>query len=256
MEVIYTGIKFFRDKKFVVDRQNAPFYIVQLFWTPMYMKFNGNSITTPPYTLMILDKDTAHYFRGAEGSMVNDYVCFMADAEDLEGLILNKPIPLSRYEWYHDIIQCIHAVHNSVNTQRVQTSVFLLQALLSKCRELFSYYSTGSNANSTQDSFVQLRNDILDFPHWDWTIPEMAKRCNLGISHFQFTYKEMFSISPIADVVNARVLKAKNLLKGNNTINEIATACGYKSSVHFTNQFKKITGVSPTVYRKSFVVEK
>ena len=137
MEVIYTGIKFFRDKKFVVDRQNAPFYIVQLFWTPMYMKFDGNSITTPPHTLMILDKDTAHYFRGADGSMINDYVCFMADTEDLEGLILNKPVPLSHFEWYHDIIQCIHAVHSSVNTQRAQTSVFFATSIIIKMQRTF-----------------------------------------------------------------------------------------------------------------------
>ena len=250
MEVVRTDIQSYRDENFVVNRQKNQFYVLQLFWTPVYMKIDGRNIVTPPHTLIILDKDTPNYFRGAEGSLINDYVCFNAERSELEGILLNKPIPISNYEWYHDVIQCIHTVHNSVNVQRDQTSVFLFQGLLSKCKELYSYYSSDSDVTSMQDAFIQLRNDILDFPQSDWKVSEMAKQCKLSIPHFQYTYKKLFSVSPITDVINARVQKAKNLLGTNLTIKEIAAMCGYNSDVHFMNQFKKFTGISPSTYRK------
>ena len=57
--------------------------------------------------------------------MINDYISFEAECSELEGLILNKPIAISNYEWYRDIIQCIHTAHNSVNTQSIQNSICL-----------------------------------------------------------------------------------------------------------------------------------
>lgn len=253
MRIAITELQCSRDEKFVVDRQNAPFFILQLFWTPIFMKFDGKNIVTPPQTLIILDKDTPHYFRGAEGPMINDYICFEAERSELEGLILNKPIPISNYEWYRDIIQCIHTAHNSVNTQSTQTTSLLFKGLLSKCKELFSYYSHDLSSRSSkplEDSLVQLRNDILDFPQSEWSISKMARQCNLSISHFEHSYKELFSVSPIIDVINARILKAKKLLTTPLSIKEIATNCGYTSDVHFMNQFKKFTGESPSTYRK------
>jgi len=39
------------------------------------------------------------------------------------------------------------------------------------------------------------------------------------------------------------------LAETNNTIREIAFACGYGNEYHFIRQFKKITGKTPTEYR-------
>lgn len=251
MKVSYADIQTFRDKSFVVNRKKASFYILQLFWNPMYIKIGGKGIVTPPHTLIILDKNKPQYFHGAEEGMLNDYVRFTAEPDELEGILLNKPIPLSHPERYHDIIKCISAEIGTANINRNKTTSLMLQSLLSKCEELFSYASTDSDSMATRESFVKLRSDILSFPYWNWNVTDMANRCNLSVSRFQYAYKKAFSISPMADVVNARILRAKTLLTGSQTVKEIATACGYKSDIHFMNQFKKITGKTPSEYRKN-----
>lgn len=40
--------------------------------------------------------------------------------------------------------------------------------------------------------------------------------------------------------------------QGSLTLSEIAYKCGYSSPAHLTNQFKKVTGMTPSVYRSKF----
>ena len=85
-----------------------------------------------------------------------------------------------------------------------------------------------------------------------WTIDELSKLVNLSPSRFQVVYKNIFGISPIDDLIKARVAAAKNMLCVLDTpVFEIARALGYNNQFHFIRQFKKQTGFSPTEYRKN-----
>ena len=251
MKVIDSGIQIFKDKNFVIDRPNSPYYALQLFWSSISIRIDGKDIVLPPHTLLLVDKDAPQYFYATDDAMINDYVVFSAEKSELEGLMLNKPLSLARPEQYHNIIRSIDIEHRSANARREETVTFMLQGLLSKCKDLFDYYDSDAPTLKTRDAFVQLRADIINFPYWEWKIPEMAKRCNLSASRFQRAYKKLFSVSPMADVVNARILTAKIKLSSNQTIKEIAAQCGYKSDLHFMKQFKKITGKTPSEYRKN-----
>jgi two-component system response regulator YesN len=52
-------------------------------------------------------------------------------------------------------------------------------------------------------------------------------------------------------VTNLRIEESKRLLKKGYKINELSEKIGYMSSEHFSRVFKKVTGVSPKVYRES-----
>ena len=96
-----------------------------------------------------------------------------------------------------------------------------------------------------------LRREMMLHPEFDWTVDSMIKRINLGRTRFQTLYKETFGISPIDDVINARVRLAKDRLKyTSRSISEIAEMCGYKSTEHFIRQFSKITGMTPGNFRR------
>ena len=52
-------------------------------------------------------------------------------------------------------------------------------------------------------------------------------------------------------IINQKIEKAKELLVYNElTLNEISYQLGYSSVQHLSNQFKKITGLSPSHFRK------
>ena len=82
----------------------------------------------------------------------------------------------------------------------------------------------------------------------------MAERLNLSESRFYALYKSIFGISPTADIINARIYSAKNMLQfSNDKIEKIAAELGYKNTTHFIRQFKSSTGVTPSKYRLSNV---
>ena len=93
---------------------------------------------------------------------------------------------------------------------------------------------------------------MLLHPELDWNIDSMLKRINLGRTRFQTLYKEAFGISPIDDVINARVKFAKDRLKyTSRSVAEIADICGYTSTEHFIRQFAKVTGMRPCAFSHS-----
>ena len=70
-------------------------------------------------------------------------------------------------------------------------------------------------------------------------------------SYFQHIYREIFGVSCISDVINGKIEKAKVILSETScTVSQAAAMCGYDNEEHFMRQFKKLVGVTPTVYRK------
>ena len=59
--------------------------------------------------------------------------------------------------------------------------------------------------------------------------------------------------TPAAYVRSLQMKKAKELLDRNDAlpINEVAMACGYYDTSHFTRAFKQAMGVTPTQYKKT-----
>ena len=81
----------------------------------------------------------------------------------------------------------------------------------------------------------------------------MAEQISFSESRFYSIYKEVFGITPLADLIKARVNSAENmLLFGQKSVAEIASELGYQNTTHFIRQFKKFTGLSPALYRKRY----
>ncbi len=100
--------------------------------------------------------------------------------------------------------------------------------------------------------FRQLRGKMFNSLNEKWTISRMAKETNFGESHFQHLYKKMYGVSPTADLISERMIKAKHLLTYEAiSITKIASMLGYENSTHFTRQFKKEIGLSPAGYRSN-----
>ncbi|MEO0312147.1 MAG: hypothetical protein RIQ89_1804, partial [Bacteroidota bacterium] len=52
--------------------------------------------------------------------------------------------------------------------------------------------------------------------------------------------------------INLKIKRVKDLLKvGNLSLNEIAYQLNYSSTSHLSSQFKKITGISTTEFKKN-----
>lgn len=79
-------------------------------------------------------------------------------------------------------------------------------------------------------------------------IERLADNFHLSKYHFIREFKKQTGITPQAYITLFRLEKAKNSLKHNKSIKEIAYDYGFYDLSHFSNTFKKFYGTSPTQY--------
>ena len=82
-------------------------------------------------------------------------------------------------------------------------------------------------------------------------IRDLAHYHSLSASHFALLFKKHQGATPSRFLQDARLARAKTLLKtGNLTVKEIAAACGYVDAAHLCHAFKSATGVTPKAFRQ------
>ncbi len=103
-----------------------------------------------------------------------------------------------------------------------------------------------SHFHNLDATLVYLSNNV----HKPLTLAEMARHADLSPSHFSRLFKEQTSYSPIDYFIHLKVQHACRLLFLTNlTVYEIGYELGYEDSAYFSRLFKKVVGMSPTVYR-------
>lgn len=82
----------------------------------------------------------------------------------------------------------------------------------------------------------------------------LAQKAMISEVYFRKLFKENFGVSPKQYIQDLRILKAKNLLKGNlcASISEVAEEVGFSNVYQFSAAFKKATGFTPTEFIKRF----
>ena len=123
------------------------------------------------------------------------------------------------------------------------------QILFSKLKESLSY-----NKSSTfhEMALQQLHINIASNPSSPWNIPDMAKQLHISTRHLQKLYQKKFGTSCMEDVIEHRLLLAKEKLATTTLpIYKIAEQCGYSNVEHFSRQFKEKFTTSPKAYRES-----
>lgn len=79
---------------------------------------------------------------------------------------------------------------------------------------------------------------------------ELADMAGLSVSQFERRFGESFGVTPRQYVLRVRIESAARLLSGTDqTVSEIALACGFHDHAHLSKSFRKLMHVSPTRYR-------
>lgn len=85
------------------------------------------------------------------------------------------------------------------------------------------------------------------------TIEDIIQDIPISKYHFIRCFRRIMGVTPYNYLTNYRINKAKILLRTTeNSIAAIAEACGFLDTSNFIVQFKKLTGVRPTQYRRDF----
>lgn len=85
------------------------------------------------------------------------------------------------------------------------------------------------------------------------TVSDMAQRAGISTSRFQVLFKQAFGTSPYRYLLKVRIDHAMELLRNDHSIQLVSEYCGFSDVHHFSNAFKKATGITPGKYRDRFI---
>ncbi len=84
------------------------------------------------------------------------------------------------------------------------------------------------------------------------SVEELAKLSNMSVSHFHACFKDYVGCSPIEYKNRSSIRHAELLLLDDpkRSVEEISDTVGFASAIYFRETFKRITGQTPTQYRR------
>ena len=84
------------------------------------------------------------------------------------------------------------------------------------------------------------------------SLDDIAKNLYITKEHLSRLFKKEMGVTISEYIIKTKIEQAKNMLQHTDyNILDIAVLLNFANSSHFSNSFKKITGVSPSDYRKN-----
>lgn len=243
--------------------EKAGFYISRLngygeytllhFYNSVEILVGGKLIKTEPHAVILYDIDTVQYFK-SDMPLVHDWMHFTGE---LPEFIKNSAFKLDTvyYPRPHTFItQLIRELESEFYGDLPEKELLLqlkIQELFIKLNRAVESQPIAEISKETKKALRYLRGEMFSTLNINWTVEEMAKRVAISPSRIYPIYKKVYGISPMADLINARINSAKNMLAvGEEKVEDIAWNLGYQNTTHFIRQFKQKVGCTPARYRK------
>lgn len=258
MKIGSIGCEYTHDSSFVMDRPHGTGAGLFLLVKSAALFFiNGERFEVRPDSFVLLLRDTPVKYSAISDKYVDDWFYFDYDERDLEwlgtiGIETDKPVHIDAPGEIAQLFRMLAYEHYSTERFNEELEAALLECMLYKLARL-----TGSGAlpaagirAAKSESLTNIRTKIYSVPEAELSIDSLAAEVGMSRSGFQHSYKKMFGVSPISDIITSRLDKAKRLLSGTAmSVEEISLSCGYRSPYSFMRQFRNKTGKTPTEYR-------
>ena len=142
--------------------------------------------------------------------------------------------------------------------KRTRSTVSDLYYLQGKLYELFSVLAAdvvieelmeeNKENRYIQEAVTYIRNHYAA----GLTVEELAGYLGVNRSYFYTLFKNKLQLSPKEFLTKFRISRAREqLILTEESVENIAVACGYHSTLVFTKNFKQETGMTPTEFRKT-----
>lgn len=187
-------------------------------------------------------------YGGCPTTWLEDYVCFagpVADHLRAAGVLRDGVLHLGRERCLLPVLDYAHDPSDEAQI----LSCSLLQKLLV---DLF-LRGRQDDANRNRQAVDHLCKLLAAQPARWWTVREMAALCRMSVNHFRDRFREQTGQNPKTYVERLKIAQAGEALgSGAASVAEIALRYGYRDPFHFSRAFKRVTGQSPAIYRRTY----
>jgi len=170
-------------------------------------------------------------------------------------LLINSSPVLSKF---YEAGKILKSIQNELSGQevgyRARINHQIDELFILMTRHLTRQTNSGRDFPKT---FMNLEQALRQNLSHQWTVEEMAALVGLGTTLFNEKVKSYSGFSPINYLINIRISEAIKLLKRpDKNLTDIALDTGFYSSQHFSTTFKKLTGYTPSEFRKNHLSKK
>lgn len=175
---------------------------------------------------------------------------------ETESQAINKVLAMSNTPVLSKLSEAgriLRYIHDEILNQEIGYSTRVNQ-LIDELFIIITRHLTKQNnrARDFPKVFMQLEQALRQNLSQQWTVEEMAAIAGMGTTLFNEKVKSYTGFTPLNYLINIRISEAIKLLKKNDvSITDIALDTGFYSSQHFSTTFKKLTGYTPSEFRKN-----
>ena len=245
------GCDYHHDRDFRIEREHGyDCYLALYLKSRSRLPEEGELVSCDENTFILFNQNSPHRYGADNEEYIEDWIQFECGSAFLTRLNLpfDKPVHIGgqvRLDRYFALIRDVF--FRCINDSEITDHLML--AMLT---EVAAVAAGDFRTMPHYKELMQLRRKIHAEPWLDWTVEKMAEELHISAAYMQELYKKTFGLSCISDVIECRISCARSLLTSSDmNIDEIASRCGYRSVVHFSRQFKKTVGISPSEWRKS-----
>lgn len=163
----------------------------------------------------------------------------------------------------HTLIECFHIfelIRNEVKQAKQPEKNTASEILIERLTSILFFYLMRhilNNPNNKQIKLWQLFNDavlyplileIISRPEHDWSLTEMAERCNISRATFSKYFTDVAGFSATKFLLYYRIQIAQKLLNQGVSLQNCAEQVGYQSISAFTRAFQRVTEKNPSAF--------
>lgn len=192
-----------------------------------------------------------------------DYIRSQSSAQtDLLECFLFRPfddahiLPLEDRKLDYAVITMNQIINISKATpeQLYGQDLFLKLKLAELLININSYYREYHNIRQTiLNSHYSIVYNIMNFIHGyyyeDLSLDFLEKKFYINKFYLCTLFKEVTGYSPNQYIINCRIMKAKELLINDMSVENVCSQTGFNNLSHFSRTFKKLVGESPKQYQ-------
>ncbi len=230
-------------------------YLFLYLITPMRIQFDTETIVTKENAFLLYTPGEAQIYQAVR-RFKNSFVHFTCDNGNF---LKDYDLPANRVVYLPDP-GAMNAVLRSIYVESVLKQDFYAEHMDLLIRQLFILFSRqlhtwpgGSGIPADlYEQFRKARIEILTNLTGEWNSESMAALTNLGVSQFYNYYQLFFNRSPKAELLEARLERARYLLRVEAMpVGQAAAQSGFTNLSHFTRYFKKECGMTPSAYAQN-----
>ncbi|NCB93558.1 MAG: AraC family transcriptional regulator [Clostridia bacterium] len=228
-------------------------YLFLLLKTPMKCYLNGQLTISRENACLLYTPGTCQHYQAVR-KFRNSYMHFSTDLnfEERYDIPVNQLIYPDNHKMIDNILQSIQQEYLSKNLHYEEQLQLLAESLfLQLSRSLKQpVFEDGPVSSSLHQDFQNLRLAMLRSCEEEWTMDRLCKMSNMGKSQFYHYYKLFFASAPKAELIQARMEKARTLLTNEAIqVQQAARLCGFTNVQHFSRYFKEQFHCSPKDYQ-------